>query len=451
MAAYESSSWGTIVQQVARELDLAVIIPAAFFTAATATSVTVANFYANTNMGGADLINRNVVLFRGGAATSADYARPAGSFVNTTGVISTAGGGNYADTTTTSEILELWWDGIRRDQEVIDAANRVLKKINFSTFVPISHLGDLDGDMAKSTDTDWTDVGTPTTSAKSTTAKRTPFGLRSYELVGDAVNEGTRSATISITKNLSVRVMAISSCASGTASLQPYSITGSAVFGTALTHSESEPQLMLGQWEQAPATCTDFAANLLGSTNPSDIYWNALWEYKQGVTLVNLPTYVSERYKVPAIFRCHPTLANPNSTNCYPAEALDMVELVEGQDYRLMFHQQDANPYAVNMSAEYMARYGFDYPLAIQVRRPWYDVGSFSSDTSTTQAPLLELIPRLKLELIDTIYAPRFPNDPKWAALRANAASEWAIASMARPVRSVAKAQPYFSMNGSWI
>lgn len=442
MSVYDSTSLTTLRQRILRELDLGLLIPNGFFTSAAAGSITSTNMLRNSNWGAAEFQNRETVIFRPGAASSADFIRFAGALTNSTGLLAHTGA-DYADTTVGTETVELWYDGIRPDQEILDAFNRALSKCYFSTFVPISHLGDLDGDMAKSTDTDWTDVLTPTTSAKSTTARRTPFGLRSYNLINDAADEGTQSATLSSTQGLQVRLMAIASANVGTASLRPYDVTNSADFGTAVTHSEEEPQLMMGQWETSPATCKEFAARLLGTTSTSDIFWNALWVYKQGVNIVHLPTYVSEGYKVPSIFRCRPTLANPNSTNCYAAEALDMEELQEGVDYRLMFHQGDANPYAaVFANGSY-----FDYPLAIEVRRPWSDFGTFTAESSITQAPLNELGPRFKLELIDTVYTPRFGSDPKWASLRAIAANELSSATLARPIRSMAQKQPFFHLS----
>ena len=200
--------------------------------ALTVTSIT-SLIFLNTNWGSGHFSGLNTVLHRLAATAAADYYRYAGSLTNTSGLIAVAGGANYTDTTITSEVVEAWMHGVRHDLHLLPAINRGLGFNSYQTFVAISHLSDLDGDMAASTDTNWTDVGTPTTSAKSTTARRTPYGLRSYNLINDAANEGTRSATVGIAQGRQITCHAIASANVGTASFQPYDITNSAAISSA--------------------------------------------------------------------------------------------------------------------------------------------------------------------------------------------------------------------------
>lgn len=448
MSVYESTTLTAIRQEVLRRLDAGIIIPNAKVDSFAAGSITSADLLRNSNWGGAHFQNLETVIYRPGSATAADNIRYAGALTNSTGLLAHTGA-NYSDTTVGSEGVELWYYGVRPDLEFLDALNRRLRKVYISSFAAISHLGDLDGDMAKSTDSDWTNVGSPGTSEKATTAIRTPFGLRSYHVINASSNEGTSSARLSITQGMQVRLMAISSCNVGTASLQPYDITNSASFGTAVTHSEEEPQLMMGNWETSPSTCKEFRARMLGTAGSTDdIFWNSLWAYKQGVLNIPLPTYVSEGFKAPTVSRCIPTLSNPNSPNCYVAASLDFDELRENRDFRFLFHQGDANPYAIQLaSASYL-----DYPLAIEVRRPLADLGTFTSESSTTVGQLNQLIPEMMLEAIDTIYGPRFGGDPRWTQLRNQAAEEVARASLARPIKKMATPERWsFNLSGARV
>ena len=342
-------------------------------------------------------------------------------------------GANYADTTTTSEYVELWFDGIRPDREILDAAIRVLKKTWVSSWAPVSMGAESDFDMSLSTDTDWTNVGSPGTSAKATTARRVRFGPRAYQLINASVNEGTRSTTLANTRSLKARIMAISSANVGTASLQLYNISGSADIGTAIVHSEESAQLMLGDWEVTSATTKEIAGSLIGQESSADIFWNALWIYQEGIYNLPLPSFVSEDYKAPFIFQAIPRQKNPTYANCYVAESIEYVPLQEGRDYHLAFNHGDAKPHGVNLSRGW----NFDYPLVVQVRRPVFDYGSFTAETSTTVAPLLEFMPRFELELIDTVYLPKLGQDPKWAPLRAKAVTELNRATQNRNVTPI--------------
>lgn len=386
----------------------------------------------NTNLGTKHFSSQNAIVTRLGAASSADYYRNAGDLTNSSGAIAVSP--NYADTTVGTEAIELWRHGLIAGKEILDATNRAMRYVFFTTFVPLSHGSHLDYGMESSTDTDWTDVLTPTTSAKSTTARRTPYSLRSYNLINDAANEGTQSATLPITQGESVRVFAVASANVGTASLQPYDVTNSAAIGTATTHSEEEPQLMDVPWQAAPSTCKEIAVRLLGTTNTSDIFWNGLWLYKRDTLRLNFPSYVTEYFQAPYIVQGIPRTRS-SATNIWNAQGLEFRELREGVDYTLQFHHPDANPYGVL----FHSTSAFDYPLFIQVRRPYSDLVTFSAESDSTTAPVNQLVPRVKIEIIDTILKPRGIDKDVLDDLRRNAWREWYAATENRPVKREAQ------------
>jgi hypothetical protein len=422
-----------------RELDLGILVPSGKVDSIAATSVTAADIMRNSRWTSGHFSQREAVIYRPGSATAADNIRYAGDLNNATGALSHTGA-NYADTTSTSEAVELWYDSVRPDLEVLDAINRALEFVHFSTFIPISHGGDLDYDMSASTDTNWTDVLTPTTSAKSTTARRTPYGLRSYNLINNAADEGTQSATLPIVPTRSVKGFAISSCNVGTASFRFYDVTNSASTGwlDAVTHSEENPMLMIQEWQAAPATCREMAAQLLGTTSTSDIFWNGLWVYRQDNLRVNLPSFLNEGFKTPSIFQGRPRFAVEN--HVYDAQSLDMIELHENKDYRYLYdHHNDANPYAIMVNGPE----AYDWPLFVEARLPYSHQGTLSAEADTTNCPLHLLMPILKIRVLNDIYLPRNPSNPVWLAKLAEANLEWQAVNSARPIKSVAR-KPYF-------
>lgn len=429
----------TARQRLLRELDLGVLIANGSITAIVAGSFTAPTILQNSRWSSSHFADRETVIYRPGTATAADVVRYAGTLTVNSGLLAHTGA-NYADVTVGTETIELWYDGVRPDLEILDAMNRALEFVHFSSFTAISHGSDLDYDMTASTDTNWTDVGTPTTSAKATTARRAPWGLRSYQLIGDATNEGTQSATLGVVAGRTVSAFSIASCNVGTASLQMYDVTNSATFDlAAVTHSEEEPQLMTYRSSVAPTGCKEMAVRLLGTTNPSDIFWNMLWVYKHDSLRVNLPSFISENFKAPSIFQMRGIYTS--ASNVYDAQGVELVELKERQDYHYLSHHNDANPHAIILNEGWNC---YEWPLVVQSRRPYSDVDSFAAETDDTNCPLHLYMPVAKKRVLSDILIPRNPQSPVWALKMAEAQSEWEAANYVRPVKSVSS-KPYYA------
>ena len=399
-------------------------------------SVTIAEL-ADSNYGSAHYQSQGAMIHCPDATTSADFIRPAGA-ITSAGVLSHTGTTNYSDTTITSEAAELWYWGVRalqtaqRRSEVVDALNRAMEYVYFETcFEALSHGINLDYSMVLATDTNWTDVGSPGTSAKSTTARRTPWGLRSYNLINASANEGTRSALMPVEASSFVSMWAISSVNVGTAQLVPYDVTNSVAFGDTITHSEEEPMLMRQQWVAVPSTCREVAARLLGTTASSDVFWNGLWIYKRDVLRMNLPSHVNEGFKVKAIHIGYPRTSVAGG-DIFQAQGFRMEQLVEGRDYDLLPVKVDANPDAVMFTDQFQRNGGFDYPLFLQTRRPHSDEVTFGAgEGDLTNAPLHQLLPRFKLELLDAVYKGKMPEDRR-QELWLKAQAQWQRANQER-------------------
>ncbi len=448
--AYESTTLAAIYQQIAFDLDAAKYVPNGKVTAIAAGSITAPDLLQDSGSGSGHWRDMGGGFYRGGSATAADNYRPVGDLTNSTGLLAQTGVA-YSDTTLGSENILLTYHNIRPDLDWLPLINQVLKEEYFSTTIALSHLSDADGDMSSPTDTSWTDVGTPTTSAKDTTTFFTPYGMRNYHLVATGVaNSGTRSSLVAIGASRYYSMFTIASVTGtgGTASFQPYNGTLSTTTGmpAAITSSEVAPQLMVFRNQQAPSTCHALAMNMLNTSATGNTYWNQAWLYAHDNLVIRLPSYISEHFKAPSIFQMIPRF-NTSTTgqSVWNAQGIDMVPLTEGQDYSFSFHQADANPYQV----VFADRSAYQWPLFIEAKRPWYDiVGSgagFVDDTSTFGGSLMSIMPKIELKLLDKLYLPRFGSKmPKWGVLRNQIAGDLAKAAQARIVKPLAGPRPYF-------
>lgn len=427
-------------QQMGRELGVSLTIPNADFTAAAATSITAANTLRNSLWGTTKFSDMGTGIFRPTAASAADYFRFAGDLANTTGVLSHTGA-NYADTTPGSEIPELWYWNVRPEREIIDSLNRVSKFSYVTSHHLLSHGSRFDYSMdIDALDVNWTDVLTPTTSAKIATLNQiTPYGPRGYRLVNDAANEGTRPSFIRVSQGRYASAFAIVTTTVGTASFQMYDGTNSANIGTAVTHSETHSMLVCIRNQQLPATCKAVSLSMLGTTSTSDILWNQVGLYIHDDLLVQLPSFINESFMAPRFFQMQPKVQI--ATDVYDATSLEPVPLVEGVDYWPVFNHYDAEPYKVRFASNRL----YQWPIMVEYRRPISDFTTFAADdTATTAMPVHELMPRWKIDLLETVYDGTVYRHPQWAEKMAVAQRELATALASRPRKSISRAKPWY-------
>lgn len=435
-----ASALTVIMQRALYELDTGFVVPNADISAFAAGSFTAARFFNNTNMSADFLQLKQAGLVRAGAATAADFWRPAGTLTNSTGAV-TQVGPTWADTTVGTEEVEVWYYGVRRDQEVLKSLNRCAEFEFITTYLALSHLSGLDGDMALSTDTNWTDVGTTSTSAKAVTAAVTPWGQRSYHTVNNAVaNSGTRSASYRVGTSRQVSGFTIAASEVGTSSLQFYNNTDSAVFTTttAVTSAEREPQLLVITG-QAPATCKLFSLNMTNTSATGDTYWNQAWLYNHDDLTCTLPALLTESFMAPRIIQAVPRYTTGNGA--YAAGSFDFKPLVEGIDYWYVIAPADAVPYKVRFAdASY-----YQWPLFVEARIPLSSLTTFSAETDSTTGPLHRLVARFKLDLLRTVYNTGTRQHPDLTRQLNIAQDELTLASKARPVKSVTNAKPVWA------
>jgi len=425
------------MQRAGYELGTAYVIPNADISAVAATSFTAARWGQNSTSSGTELLEKQAGVVRGGAASAADFWRPLGTVTIATGVFNQVGP-NWSDTTLGSEDFEVWLYGVRRDQECLKSLNRVTRHRYITSMHMLSRGSGLDFGMESSTDSLWTDVLTPTTSAKSTTGTVAPYGPRSYQLTNDAANEGTRSQGIRVTQGSRASAYAIASAEAGTASFQIYDSTNSAVVGTAVTHSERLTMLMTIRNQELPSTCKAAALNMLGTTSSSDIYWNQVGFYSHDTLSMQLPSFVTESFMAPRLYRGVPQ--HQIAENVYDARNIDFRPLVEGQDYWLQTNHADASPYKVRFAQDI-----FDNPVFIEYRRPQSDLVTLSAESDTVVVPEDEILPAFKIDLLETVYNTGLRRIPDWDRQYNIAKEQLTKQTRARPIASVANPKPYWA------
>ena len=160
-----------------------------------------------------------------------------------------------------------------RPTDINTAINEFLRNQRQESLHPISIVED--AGMEDSGTTDWTAVGTTTLSKVATTGN-VLFGRQALRAVNTATSSGARTASIPVRAGQRF-VLAIGVRADiGTARLQAYDATNSAVIGTAITTSAEAWQIIATTFE-IPATCELLQIRLIGDGATDDIYWDNLW------------------------------------------------------------------------------------------------------------------------------------------------------------------------------
>lgn len=201
---------------------------------------------------------------------------------------------------------------------------------------------------------------------------------------------------------------------------------------------------MVQEWQEVPDDCKSFSGNLVGVDATSDIYWNQLWLYKQGVLRIDLPSYISEKFKTPVIYEMRPR--NNTASKLWNAGSIEFVALRENVDYNYVTAHNDANPHAIVMAAGWEYR----WPLVVQARLAYSEMGELSADSDVSYAPENLLRPAVMRDVLNSVYSSRLPTDV-YRRLIGGTLSDLAKAKTPRSPTRAGKKRPYFSGVGRGI
>jgi len=294
--------------------------------------------------------------------------------------------------------------------------------------------------MESTTDTSWTNVGSPGTTDKSTaTPALIPYGPRGYLVTNANANEGTRSTQIRAPHGRQASAYAVAAALVGTASLQLRDTTNSADIGTAVTHSYNRPMLMVIRNQELPATCRTVQLSMLGQEASASVLWNQVGLYFHDTPLLQLPAFITESFMAPRLYMGVPQYQI--ATDVYDATSLRFEPLTAGVDYRLVLNHNDAMPYKVQM-----LRGDFPWPVFVEYRRSLNDIhGDVDADTDTLNGVINTIVPKLKVELLQSVYNTGIRRIDDWDIQYNLANDQIRKSQLARPILAQGEPKPWLS------
>lgn len=172
-----------------------------------------------------------------------------------------------------------------------------------------------------------------------------------------------------------------------------YDVTGSALIGETITHSQQQ-----WQWtkrvETVPEDCKVIEWRGGGSGASDDVYFNAHCFYRTRALRLILDTKWDTEFKAPSLayVKMGGQSVAPGVYDAMSAEVLPIPK----EDYTFVSERAGANPYAIQFHVTPTNPNGthwFNYPIIIQGRRAHADVdGPFELDLDQTTSADLDLI-----------------------------------------------------------
>lgn len=436
------------------DYDLGILIPNAAITAIGAQSITAPNYLQNSNFGGAQYAQWLIHL--PDTSIAIDRIRPATTLTPSSGLL-TQGGAAYNATTQTigTQTIELWRPyQLRPDVEVLNAINQALEFIFWPTAEPFSLAPD--AAMREVAFASWGTLVNATalklTTANSFTAAqiaaRTFSGIQGAEITNTSANGYQPTVGIPVTPQEAVTVAAISRRQSGTGpQMQVFGQTNGSLYtgaliGTAITHTNSTFQFM---WENItiPPGCISIEVRLggVGSADVTD--WDSLWVYRPNAReRMFLPSsYLDEGFKFDGLSYSPYHMSLNVGSGILEAASIDPSEIPRA-DYSSNVQNQDANPSYIQFHGMSGRNYP-TWPMWIQMRLPYSERGLYTTEASTTNAPLHLLAPAAAAQLFEPAAVQmRIPNGDQ---LYQRALSDSKTAGAERPAKGPAHRGPLWS------
>ena len=340
-----------------------------------------------------------------------DRIKKASTLTNTTGLLAHSGS-NYSDTSDGNyEIV-----GLLHPDELNACIERAIQRVYFEYMSPLQ--GDCtDGDMDANNTTSWT--GTDATVTKNTTASSIFSGIRSLRVANTGASGYAQSVTIRVIPNTYFYASAVLRSDVGTASLVVRDITNGATIGTSSTSAE-EQFVHLWMKETVPSTCEEIAIRLTGSGASDDIYWNHAVFYQLDRKILPAPSWLDEPWKFQKLRQASYTKSISNQSDGGYDDAMSRVfkDWLQPSMFSLDPLHIDANPYQVQLMRTMPSE-----ELWLGGKRPFSDLESLSTESSTTRAPQRELFAYCKDE-VGRVLRKRYPHDKRWDVLIGEAAAE---------------------------
>lgn len=350
-----------------------------------------------------------------------DLIRKIVSHVPSTGVV-TVHGSAYSNTSDTNyEVI-----GLIHPDELNACIVRALNYVYLQYQDPL--CGDIsDGDMSASTTTAWTASGGNTLN-KITTASLVFSGFRALGAVNANANEYAESVSVRVFPNRPFYASTVVHSVSGTGSLVVRDQTNSATVGSAVTSAENG-WAHLWVTGLIPSGCETITLRLTGVESDAYLVWNHALFYQLDNYRYLGPTYLDEQFKFLKLreARYMHTISSQTNGGYDDANSLTFHDWHQPSEFSLDPFHKDANPYVIQLRKSTPRQ-----ELWVQGQRPYSDLDTLSTDSSTTLAPIEQVYAHAILE-VAKVLRKRYPADKRWMTLLEEANLDVAAQDQSRP------------------
>lgn len=332
----------------------------------------------------------------------------------------TISGSPYADTTT----LGYEMIGPLHPDELNACITRALRFVYFETQLPIRGLVP-NGDMEDGV-TSWTGTNCVPTSV--TTASRVFSGSSATQAANSSLGGFLSSDAFTVFPNEPFYCSAVCSVDVGTAELELYDLTNSAVIGSAVTSVEAN---FAHLWfiGNIPATCRSAAVRLVGAESNANVFWNHAICYRTEQLVLPAPDWLNEPSKFLKLREAkYNRSLNAQSNGGYDdAQSRYFDDWFQPSMYSLDPFKLDANPYNIQLMRAIPKN-----ELWIHAKRPYFDIEPLGTEVAITHAPLNLLAAYSRLELAKVL-STRYPADLRWKDLLSHANEDVSSELTSRP------------------
>lgn len=380
------------IRAVIRKTGIGYYVQNADWSIGSSTTFVVTSRFANTNLG--NNAYEGWIVWRPGAATSADYLRFVSSIDKTTGTATIDRA--WVDTDKTSEDLYLLHPHVH-PQQIIDAANFAASEIYFENQDPLSLLAD--PGFQSTLTTYWTesdaDGGPATTFSKITTADSIdvyPGMIGSGQILNSQAGGYIRQR-VDVHPGEAIRAGLLARADVGSCQLVLYDVTNSTTIATSTAHS-GEQWAYLHLEVNVPLTCETVEYRIVGVEASANIKVNGAWLWRTRDNIIRLATTWDMKFKVPSL--AYLSFSHNIASGVEGAFSGDSVMLPDST-YGFLSSRPAANPFGIRFAGSVQR----DRPIWIMGRRPYSDLVTFSlgtlTDTIAVDLDLFESEMRLQL------------------------------------------------------
>lgn len=338
---------------------------------------------------------KRAIIWRPDAATAAqaDHFRRAGDYSASTNRL-TIVGANYTDTTATSEEVELWYNDLQPDKEILEAIQNAQAYLGARILLPLTIVAN--GGFFLGT-TNFTG-----SSATLDVADAVMQGRTALEVTNSGANGAGYSDAFGVTPGATLHAWAIGLGDTGTNRVVYEDVTNSnATVGEAQTFTAKRANVAYQQLT-VPDDCYQMRVGLGGVASNAVTRWDQVYINHEKDGRLFLPSAIQEAWEFEAL--CYQAFDHQIDDGIYDALSVRIQEVPQA-DYTVSDLPGDSHTPIVQLHN----RSWLKYPLVIQARLRDSTIDTLTADTDVTGQPLAMLAARATMMLIEA-WGEKIPN-----------------------------------------